>query len=81
MKVDLPTPGHAGNADPDRIAGMGQQFGQQLFRPRAVIGAGRFDQGDGAGKGAAVTLAVAAAVSAGDTAGRRLPEGGLTVMV
>jgi hypothetical protein len=44
---------HAADAQAQRLAGVRQQRGQQRIGLRAVVGAGRFEQGDGLGDGAA----------------------------
>jgi hypothetical protein len=50
MKVDLPAPGHAGDADADRLAGARQQRVEHLLRALLVIGARRLDQRDRLGQ-------------------------------
>src|SRR6266404_4223966 len=42
--------GRAGYADPNRTPGIGQQRLDEPFGRLAMVGAGRFDEGDGAGE-------------------------------
>ena len=62
--------GHAGDAEPQRAAGMGQDFRDQRFRVGAVVGAGRFEQRNGARQGTTLT-----GQQAGGKPVRRFPVG------
>ena len=46
--------GHAGNAEAERLPGVGQQRREELVGLRAMVGAGGFEKGDGLGDGSAL---------------------------
>ena len=58
-KGGLAHAGHAADAQTKRFAGVGQQRCEQFVALRAVIGAGRFEQRDGFGHGAALHGSIA----------------------